>query len=239
MTSMPSAPELCDRGAVRVGVVDDHALLGDVLVHILNTNGFAAVGLQPSALEDVMTFAKNEALHVVLLDLDLGAVGMSIPVIPALRQLGCRVVMVTGSTERPAWGACIEAGAATVVNKTTSFDELVNRVTALLDDVIEQGQPERLELLDELRRHREQQRRRLAPFAQLTEREHHVLLALIDGKSADEIASASYVSIATVRTHIRSILQKLGVGTQLAAVALAVQAGLGPGGTSGVEDHQF
>jgi DNA-binding NarL/FixJ family response regulator len=229
MSSIPSSTlGALDRGAVRVGIVDDHALLGDLLVHMLNEKGFTAVGLQPSELGEVLRFAQDECLHVVLLDLDLGELGMSIPVIPALREAGCRVIMVTGSTERPVWGACIEAGAATVMNKSISFDELVGRVTELLDDVVEQRQTERAELLDELRRHREQQRQRLAPFAQLTDRENQVLHELMRGKSADEIAAATYVSIATVRTHIRSILQKLGVSSQLAAVALAIQAGWDP-----------
>jgi two-component system nitrate/nitrite response regulator NarL len=69
------------------------------------------------------------------------------------------------------------------------------------------------------------QRQRLAPFEQLTVREHEVLLALTLGHSAEEIAEAHYVSITTVRSHIRSILTKLGVNSQLAAVALAVRAG--------------
>jgi hypothetical protein len=49
--------------------------------------------------------------------------------------------------------------------------------------------------------------------------------ALVDGLSGDEIAKAHYVAVTTVRSQVRGILQKLGVNSQLAAVATAVRAG--------------
>ena len=55
----------------------------------------------------------------------------------------------------------------------------------------------------------------------LTKRESLVLGALIDGLGAEEIADAHCVALATVRSQIRSILNKLGVRSQLAAVAFA------------------
>jgi len=55
----------------------------------------------------------------------------------------------------------------------------------------------------------------------LTSSEHRVLYQMMRGASASEIAEALIVSLATVRSHIRSILRKLEVSSQLAAVALA------------------
>jgi DNA-binding NarL/FixJ family response regulator len=64
----------------------------------------------------------------------------------------------------------------------------------------------------------------LERFAVLTEREQFVLAELIEGHCAEEIARDSVVSISTVRSQIKSILHKLGVSSQLAAVALARRA---------------
>lgn len=55
----------------------------------------------------------------------------------------------------------------------------------------------------------------------LTARERAVLVAMVDGMSAEEIAAAHYVTVATIRTQIRAVLSKLGVKSQLAAVAYA------------------
>jgi DNA-binding NarL/FixJ family response regulator len=226
VTTVPtSAVSSLDRDDLRVGIVDDHALVTEALALTLRGKGFDAFACKPSIADDVTAFVSEHDLNVVLLDFDLGDIGTSIPLIPRLVDLGCRVIVFTADTSRSNWGACIEAGAASVVSKAVSFEELLERVTELLDDVVERRQTERYELLESLRRHREEERQRLAPFAQLTVREHEVLLALTLGMSADDISESMFLSIATVRTHIRSILQKLGVNSQLAAVALAVRAG--------------
>lgn len=62
---------------------------------------------------------------------------------------------------------------------------------------------------------------RLAPLVLLTASERRVLFYLTTGRSAQEIADDLVVSVTTVRSHIRSILRKLGVRSQLAAVAIA------------------
>jgi two-component system nitrate/nitrite response regulator NarL len=67
-------------------------------------------------------------------------------------------------------------------------------------------------------------------FDRLTPREEEVLSALMRGAKARDICTQSFVSMPTVRSQIRSILTKLGVTSQLAAVALAYQSGWsGPG----------
>jgi two-component system nitrate/nitrite response regulator NarL len=65
----------------------------------------------------------------------------------------------------------------------------------------------------------------LLEFDRLTRREQEVLSALMRGAKARDICVQSYVSMPTVRSQIRSILMKLGVTSQLAAVALAYQSG--------------
>lgn len=62
-------------------------------------------------------------------------------------------------------------------------------------------------------------------FQRLSRRERQVLSALMRGDSARDISRESYVSVPTVRSQIRSILIKLGVSSQLAAVALAYRTG--------------
>ena len=59
----------------------------------------------------------------------------------------------------------------------------------------------------------------------LSSAEEAVLRGVAIGKSNAEIARAEFVSEATVRTHVRAILQKLGVRSQLAAVARARDVG--------------
>ena len=64
--------------------------------------------------------------------------------------------------------------------------------------------------------------RQLLEFDRLTRREEEVLSALMRGAKARDICVQSFVSMPTVRSQIRSILTKLGVTSQLAAVALGL-----------------
>jgi DNA-binding NarL/FixJ family response regulator len=63
------------------------------------------------------------------------------------------------------------------------------------------------------------------PLGSLTAKEGEVLRALMAGTPAPEVARELNVSVSTVRNHIRAILGKLGVRSQLAAVAAAYRAG--------------
>ena len=65
----------------------------------------------------------------------------------------------------------------------------------------------------------------LSPLEQLSQREQNVLGALAEGLSGEEIATSQFVAKSTVRSQIRSILQKLDVQSSLAAVAMANRAG--------------
>jgi DNA-binding NarL/FixJ family response regulator len=76
-------------------------------------------------------------------------------------------------------------------------------------------------LLERLRLERASTPRVETTFEALTQREALVLAALTDGLNAEEIARAHFVALTTVRSQIRSVLQKLGVRSQLAAVAVA------------------
>jgi DNA-binding NarL/FixJ family response regulator len=217
---------------MRVLIVDDHELLAESLRLMLTAEGFDVVvpGVLPA---EVYSCAQQTPPDVVLLDLDLGVEGGDgAALVEGLAVGGARVVVVSGTPDRLRVAACLESGACGYVSKAASLDDLLAavRVAASGDEVMSEAQ--RLDLLAELRDARTQRKRELAPFQDLTGRERFVLAQVIEGRSAAEIALASYVSEATVRTQIRGVLGKLGVRSQLAAVAAARRAGWEPATTS-------
>ena len=86
----------------------------------------------------------------------------------------------------------------------------------------------RHQLMAELRTARTARSKNLAPFTALTPRECVVLTAMTQGQRAEAIAAVAVVSEATVRSQIRGVLAKLGVNSQLEAVALAWAVGWVP-----------
>jgi DNA-binding NarL/FixJ family response regulator len=215
-----------DRPGTRVLIVEDHELLAGTMAMALRQEGLevhVASGPSPAA---VIERAGGLAPVLVLLDLDLGpAMGSGLDLIRPLAGAGARVVMVTGVADRARLGACLEAGAIGVVSKAAEFSVLVDTVRRAVEGAPLLRDDERQALVEEARHRRRAQHDRLAPFDTLSPRERAVLVRLLDGEPAEAIAERSFVSVATVRSHIRAILLKLGVNSQLAAVAMARSAG--------------
>ena len=207
-------------------IVDDHGVLADGLAMALRAEELPARVHVPASAAGILEAVAEEQPQLVLLDLDLGLdQGSGVDLVAPLRALGPRVLVLTGSTDRLVHARCIEAGAAGVASKGEPFDRLLDAIRRAARGESPMGRRRQEELLEELRRARAARSERLAPFERLTPREASVLLALAEGRSAEAIARASYVSLPTVRTQIRGILVKLGVGSQLAAVGMAIERG--------------
>lgn len=205
----------------RVALVDDHRLMAQSLGLALQEAGYEAVLIHPEA--DVAAQVRAWRPDVLLLDLDLGQLS-GLDLLPELRTV-CPVVVVTAETDTACWGACIIAGAAGVVSKSGPIDAVVTAVVAVLDGRPAVAEDDKLRWLRAHEHQTREQERNLAPFRRLTQREEQVLAAVLDGQPAAEIARTAVVSEATVRTQIRAVLTKLGVGSQLQAAALAHRVG--------------
>ena len=216
----------------RVLVVDDHTVLSQALADALSLHGLGDVGVAaPHQLgaEALLALVDSERPDVVLLDLFLGQGNVSLPLIPRLSSTGAVIVVLTASEDRAVWAQALEAGAAGVLPKSAPFDVVVDAVHRAAA-----GQPllsdrERSDLLTTLAESRHAEEQRFDAFARLTPREQQVLAALVAGESVKAIARDLGVSLPTVRTHIRSLFDKLGVNSQRAAVALALREGWKPG----------
>lgn len=207
---------------MRVLLVDDHPIVVDALAMSLKLEGLDVEVSPDLDVEAIVGRAKATPPDVVLLDLDLGG-DDSLPLVKPLTQLGARVVMVTGERDAVRLGRCIEEGALGIVSKNVPFAKLQEAVLDAVGGRNVMAEADRIALLDAAAQWRREEQARVAPFEALTKRERAVLGHLVDGRSADEIAAAEFVSLATVRSQIQSILRKLQVNSQLAAVALAKQ----------------
>jgi DNA-binding NarL/FixJ family response regulator len=224
--------------SISVLVVEDHPLVATGLQLALQARDWQVATTSGPTADAVIDLAAELRPDCVLLDLHLGDdVGTGIGLIAPLRAAGARVVMLTAETDMFLLASCVEAGAEGWIGKDAFLDEIVRSVERVLAGFPLVGRAQREVLLDDLRLRRESLNRALSPFERLTPRESAVLRALVDGRSADEIAERDFVALTTVRSQIRAILQKLGVRSQLAAVALANRSGWAPPPDGAAEGH--
>jgi DNA-binding NarL/FixJ family response regulator len=166
---------------------------------------------------------------LVVLDLDLGRDGddrylNGADLVEGLRARGWKALVVTGSANRPEVATePIAAGAIGSVAKSQSFEVLLRTVTAAAEGAPVMTAAEHQSWLERHRRYLAREREMSRRLSRLSPREREVLGLLAEGKRAAAITEHFAVSMPTVRTHIRSILAKLEVGSQLEAVALVRQ----------------
>jgi DNA-binding NarL/FixJ family response regulator len=214
---------------VRVLLVDDHPIIAELLANNLQTEGMEVEVAESLAADAVLAQAARFQPGIVVLDLDLVGI-LSLPLIRPLKEGGATVLVLTGLKDRGLLGQCLVEGAVGVVPKESDFDRLLHAVLDAAEGRPVLSERERVDLLDAAAEATRRERERLAPFQSLTKREAVVLGHLVNARSAEEVAAAEYVSLATVRSQIQAVLRKLGVNSQLAAVALARERGWTPEG---------
>lgn len=201
--------------ATRILIVDDHPLTREALTSLLISHGFEIPGVACDGAEAITEAARLQP-DVILLDLSMPGVD-GIAALPSLRAAApdCEVVILTASGTEENLLAAIRAGAAGYLLKT----EAPERIASFLDGVAGgeaalSGSVAR-RLLEQVR-HGSGRSSGVpdAIAAALSAREVEVLLLLDDHLGTDEIAKRLFISEHTVRSHVKSLLRKLGVSSR-------------------------
>jgi DNA-binding NarL/FixJ family response regulator len=201
--------------AERVLVVDDHPLTRDALSSLLVQGGFDVAGEAGDGEEAIRRAAELQP-ELVLLDLSMpGLDGLS--ALPRLRAAapGCEVVVLTASGTEENLLAAIRGGAAGYLLKSEPPERIVSFLRGVANgEAALSGQVAR-RLLEQLRTGGRISGGVPDGIAEaLSAREVEVLLLLDEHLSTDDIAKRLYISEHTVRSHVKSMLRKLGVSSR-------------------------
>lgn len=220
---------MATRGSIRILIIEDHTLFAESLDLALTIEGYDVRRLPVpdggGSLSVLLAAAVRQKPRVVLLDLDLGRHGDGARLIAPLARSGAQVVVVTASMDKGRWGECVRYGARKVVTKARPLNEILATVRRLTEGLPVMDRDEQEALLQLWHSQRLEHQYLRARLERLTPREQEVLGHLTRGHPVREIARLSVVSEATVRTQVKSILAKLEVSSQLAAVGLAHTVG--------------
>ena len=200
-------------------IVDDHPLTRDALARLLAQHGFEVVG-QAAGAEEALGLARELSPRLILLDLAMPGIS-GIEALPLLREAApeAEVVVMTASEDDESLLGAIRAGASGYLLKSEPPERIVDflrgaaRGEAALSGAVARR------LLDRVRDPA------AAPVVSdrvaglLTPRELEVLLLLDHHLGTDEIAERLFISEHTVRSHVKSVLAKLGVSSRREALA--------------------
>jgi DNA-binding NarL/FixJ family response regulator len=214
---------------LRLLVVDDHEVVRQGLVSLLDRrDGFEVVAQAGTVAESIATASRFEP-DVVIMDVRLPD-GSGIEACREIRAARpeTRVVMLTSYPDEEAVLSAIIAGASGYLLKQIRGRELVSALEAvgrgesLLDSAVTEKVLERV--------------RRVASgsatdeLAELTSQERKILLLVADGKTNKEIAAEVFLSDKTVKNYVSSILSKLNLQRRAQAAAFVAKHHLVPPG---------
>ena len=201
--------------AIRILVVEDHHVVRQGLVALLNVvEGMEVVGEAADGVEAIAQFRKQQP-HITLIDLRLPRLS-GVEVIERIRMETPHsrfIVLTTYDGDEDIYRA-LQAGARAYLLKGMTSEELIATIRTVhagkshIPTVIAEKLAERM------------------GTEELTHRELDVLEQIVRGMSNKEIATELEISEATVKTHINSLLGKLGVTDRTQAVTAAIQRGI-------------
>ncbi|NKZ08650.1 response regulator [Actinomadura latina] len=212
---------------LRVLIVDDDALVRAGLSMMLDGTGGITVAGEAADGDEVPAAADAHAPDVVLMDLRMPRVDG----ITATRRLRARanppevIVLTTFDSDENILHA-LRAGASGFLLKDTPPDRIVDAVqrVAAGDPMLSPRITRRL--MDRAAVEAGAHQRARAALARLSPRENEVVLAIARGRSNADIAAELFMSVATVKAHVSSVLTKLGLDNRTQIALLAHDAGL-------------
>ena len=211
--------------AERILLVDDHPLTRSALAGLLTQHGFDVVG-EAADGEEAIEAAGRLQPDLILLDLSMpGLDGLG--ALPRLRGAApeCEVVVLTASgTEENLLGA-IRGGAAGYLLKSEPPERIVDFLRGVAQGEAALSGAVARRLLEQVREGGGRSSGVPDSIAEaLSARELEVLLLLDDHLATDEIAKRLFISEHTVRSHVKSLLRKLGVSSRRDALEALASA---------------
>ena len=211
--------------SANVLIVDDHDLVAMSLALCLRSEGMHAQRHAARSRDGILTAVATLVPGVVLLDLDLGRGPDGEPIdgttlVAGLCRNGWRVIVLSATTDDARIGQALDAGALACVPKTAALPVLITAIRRATQGLPVMHPERRQYYVMKYQQQQEQAQVVERRLTRLTDRERAVLEQLARGRRAQSIAEEFRVSLATTRTQIRAVLQKLEVNGQLEAVAL-------------------
>ena len=202
---------------IRVLIIEDHNVVREGLAALLKVaDGLDVVGEAADGVEAIAQFRKHQP-DIALIDLRMPRMS-GVDVIERIRMETPHarfIVLTTYDGDEDIYRA-LKAGARAYLLKGMTSEELISTIRAVhagksyIPPAIAERLAERMGAQD------------------LTPREFEVLEHIVQGRSNKEIAAELAVSEATVKTHINSLLGKLGVTDRTQAATAAIQRGIVP-----------
>lgn len=204
---------------IKVGLVDDQQLVREGIAGLLSLSGKTEIIWQAANGAEALDKMQSTPVDILLADIRMPVMD-GIALVQKLRDLGVStpVMMLTTFDDSELFTRSLAAGANGFLLKDVSLEKLIHSIESLVAGGF---------ITDNaMLKKWQQEKSRISPAIQLTERELQILRLLVGGMSNKEIVRAVFLAEGTVRNHVSTILAKLECRDRTQAVLKAMELGL-------------
>jgi DNA-binding NarL/FixJ family response regulator len=206
---------------IHVLIVDQQRTFHDALAIRLRAEQDLIVAAEAQSAESARRVLAGRSIDVILLDAELpGDSGLAFCAEMTRREPAPYVVMLSAASDAQRIVAAVRASAVAWVRKAESIDHLLRVIRGVVRGETWLPAKELGAVLRMLIEDQDDRQGCDELLAGLTRREREVLFHLVQGAGRKEVAERLQLSANTVRTHLQSLMAKLGVHSTLEVVAL-------------------
>ncbi|MCB9291946.1 MAG: response regulator transcription factor [Lewinellaceae bacterium] len=210
---------------IEIMIADDHRVFREGIVSILENTGEIRVIAQAQDGKEVMEKLRKARPELILMDISMGeAGGIETTRLVKEQYPEIKVLVLSMHSESSYIVRMLEAGASGYLLKDAGSAELINAIKAVAQGHTYFSSQVSATLVDQLVKGKKPPERKAG--VPLTRREIEVLRLIAEEYSNPEIADKLFISIRTVDTHRRNLLEKLGVKNTAGLVKYAIKHGL-------------
>lgn len=211
---------------VRLVLADDHAMMREGLKALLTKEPDLSVVGEADNGKDTVELARKSGAHIVIMDVampDLNGIEATRKILAANHNI--KVIALSGHANREYVREMLKAGASGYVLKSRAYEELVRAIREVVkgkkylsSDVARGVVDEYVEMSSSASAN--------PAFVVLTDREREALQLIAEGKSTKEVADSLNVSVKTIETHRRNIMEKLNLHSVAEITKYAIREGI-------------
>lgn len=217
---------------IKIMIVEDHILTRIGLKVSLEKYSNLEVICETANGKEAISLAKEKSPDLIIMDISLIEMD-GIEATKKIKELNpsIKVIMLTSHESEREILASLASGADGYCLKDTTPDQLHIAIESVCDGtpwLSSQVAEKVLRNLcgKDIKQIKQIQPQSKIPIIPLSDRELEVLKLIVDGNSNQEIAEKLFVALATVKTHVKSILNKLSVDDRTQAAVKAMREGL-------------
>ncbi|HTL30785.1 MAG TPA: response regulator transcription factor [Tepidisphaeraceae bacterium] len=211
----------------RILLADDHQIVRQGLRSLLDQHpDMEVVGEAEDGRKAVeMTDELNP--DVVVMDVGMpGLNGIEATRQVALKEKGTKVVALSMHSDRRFVGEMLKAGAKGYLLKDGAFDELANAIRTVCANKVYLSPKIANFVVEDYVRQRPEVPGKKSAYASITPREREVLQLFAEGQSTKQVAATLHLSVKTVETHRRQIMEKLQIFSVAELTKYAIREGI-------------